>query len=278
MSTACRRRRPARTACRRPRRSAARCSATRCGCATAACRWSRRRRRGCRRRRRVNTSLPAVASRPPDPPAPVTPGNSWRHDGLAGLVVDRLQRARPGADLADGLAGQPHRAARIGFGQVEDVEAVVLVDVEEARLRRERRRRPVRRRRLRPATRASPGMMASFAGFGSGAPFLRRPFAQLVVVPNLRRDDRLAGHAIEREEVAVARRGRNELARPAVDHAVDQDRRLRRVPVVRVVRRGLVVPGHLAGVDVERDQRAGEEVVAQASLRRCSRASGCRCR
>src|SRR5687768_14393962 len=62
---------------------------------------------------------------------------------LAGLVVDPVQRARPRPDIADRLSGEPHRAARIGFGQVEDVEPVALVDVEEARLRRERRRRPV---------------------------------------------------------------------------------------------------------------------------------------
>ncbi len=30
----------------------------------------------------VNTRSPAVASTPPDPPAPVTPGNSCRHSAL----------------------------------------------------------------------------------------------------------------------------------------------------------------------------------------------------
>ena len=84
--------------------------------------------------------------------------------------------------------------------------------------------------------------------------------------------------AIDGEEVAVARGGRDQLARPAVDHAVDEDRRLRRVPVVRVVRRRLVVPRHLAGIDVDRDERAREEVVALAARRPCSRASDCRCR
>ena len=78
-------------------------------------------------------------------------------------------------------------------------------------------------------------------------------------------DDVLAGDAIDREEVAVARRGRHQLALLPVDDAVDEDRRLRRIPVVHVVRRGLEVPGHLAGVDVDGDQRAGEEIVPFAA-------------
>ena len=96
----------------------------------------------------------------------------------------------------------------------------------------------------------------------------RRPVR---VRAELRRHDVLAGHAIDREEVAVARRRRHQLARLAVDHAVDQDRRLRRIPVVRVVRRGLEVPRHLAGVDVDGDERAREQVVALAAGARVAR-------
>src|SRR4026207_926453 len=42
--------------------------------------------------------------------------------------------------------------------------------------------------------------------------------------------------------------------------------RLRRVPVVHIVRGELVVPAELAGVSIERDERSGVQVVAQAAL------------
>ncbi len=77
----------------------------------------------------------------------------------------------------------------------------------------------------------------------------------------------LAGQAIEREEVAVAVGVQHHLARLAVEIAVHQNRRLGRIPVVRVVRIDLVVPRHLAGVDVDRDDRAGVQIVARAARR-----------
>ena len=47
--------------------------------------------------------------------------------------------------------------------------------------------------------------------------------------------------------------------------AIHQDGRLRGIVVVHVVRRGLEIPGHLAGVHVDRNQRAGEQVVPVAA-------------
>ena len=41
----------------------------------------------------------------------------------------------------------------------------------------------------------------------------------------------------------------------------------RGIPVVRVVRDHLVVPRHLSGIDVQRDDRAGVEIVALAARR-----------
>ena len=76
----------------------------------------------------------------------------------------------------------------------------------------------------------------------------------------------LAVRAIEEHVVAVAVRLRHELPRAPIDDAVDEHRRLRRVPVVRVVRRHLVAPRHLPGVRVERHDRAGPQVVACAAL------------
>ena len=82
------------------------------------------------------------------------------------------------------------------------------------------------------------------------------------------RQDLLAGGAVQHEEVAVAAGLRHQLARLAVDHAVEQHRRLHRVPIVHVVRRGLEIPDQLAGVRIERHDRAGVKVVALAALLR----------
>ena len=87
---------------------------------------------------------PAVVSRPPDPPPPLTPGYGWRHATLPVLESIAVRNDARRADACDSLAAQSHRAARIGVRQVEDVEAVVLADVEQAGVRRVRRRRPVR--------------------------------------------------------------------------------------------------------------------------------------
>ena len=72
----------------------------------------------------------------------------------------------------------------------------------------------------------------------------------------------LAGHAIEHEVIAVAGRLHHQLAGPAVELPIEEHRRLRGVPVVRVVWRGRVVPRQLARVDVDRDEGAGVQVVA----------------
>ncbi len=89
------------------------------------------------------------------------------------------------------------------------------------------------------------------------------------------RDHVLAGTAIEREEVAVAACGQHHPARAAAaEVALDKHRRLRGVPIVRVVRRRLVVPLHLSGVDIHGDDRAREQVVAFAARLRCIRGGG----
>src|SRR5580704_16258258 len=71
----------------------------------------------------------------------------------------------------------------------------------------------------------------------------------------------LSGNSIQYEEVAVARRSHDQLPLLAVKLAIYQDWGLRRIVIMHVVRRGLVVPRHFAGVDVHSDQRAGEEIV-----------------
>ena len=210
-------------------------------------------------------------------PAAAAAGERMPPGDLAGLRIDRRQEVAERSELRDRLAAEAHRSARIGIGQIEHVEAVVLLDVEEAGVRRVRRRRPVRhaafdRRHERAGNRR---FLRRIRIDLARRPLAERPVRRRAV---LARDEVLAGDAIERVEVAVARRGRHELARLAVDRRVDQDRRLRRIPVVRVVHRRLEVPRHLAGVDVDRDQRAGEQVVALAAGAGVARASDCRCR
>ena len=115
-------------------------------------------------------------------------------------------------------------------------------------------------------------MVASLFGLRFGWPFASRPGRPVVDEAELAGHEMLAGRAVEHEEVAVARRRHHQLAHPAVERHVDENRRLRRIPVVRVVRRGLVVPRHLAGIDVHREQRRREQVVAfAAALRVCRR-------
>ena len=76
----------------------------------------------------------------------------------------------------------------------------------------------------------------------------------------------LAVGPIKQEVVAVAAGLSEHFAGLALKVAVDQDRRLNGIPVVGVVGRDLKVPGDLAGVDVQRNDGAGPEIVAFAAL------------
>src|SRR6516164_3571132 len=78
------------------------------------------------------------------------------------------------------------------------------------------------------------------------------------------RDESLPRLPIEGEIVAISAGGQDHLARAAPPEiTVDEHRRLRGIPIVRVVWRGLVVPGHLAGIDVDRNDGARVEIVAR---------------
>ena len=182
---------------------------------------------------------------------------------LARLVVDGLQRA---ADVAGvSLGGGPSLRARVRVGEIQDAERLRRAEIQKSRVGIETRRRPVgRAARVRRDQRARHARV--LLGVSNGLPLRVDLFRPVRRVEELRREDVLAVGAIEQHVVAVAVRLRDELARTAVDHAVDEHRRLRGVPVVRVVRRHLVAPHHLAGVRIERDDRAGPEVVAFAAL------------
>ena len=81
-----------------------------------------------------------------------------------------------------------------------------------------------------------PPTVGSFSGSRSGPPNLIQPRRPVRVLAVLARNQMLAGHAINREEVSIARRRERQLALLAVEHAIDQHRRLRRIPIVHIVR------------------------------------------
>src|SRR4029079_13444955 len=121
----------------------------------------------------------------------------------------------------------------------------VLREVEQPRIRRIRRGRPVR-------------CAAADDGAGDGGDLLRvqdRPSLFIESarpvggVAELAAGDVFARNAIDGEEIPVPRTGGNQLARAAADLAVDENRRLRRIPVVHVAWRRLVVPRSVTTLD-----------------------------
>ncbi len=72
--------------------------------------------------------------------------------------------------------------------------------------------------------------------------------------------------AIENEEEAVVIGVGEQLAGTPLPWLVNQNQRSVGIPVVGVVRRELEVPFQLAGLDVERDDAVGVQVVASALI------------
>ena len=93
--------------------------------------------------------------------------------------------------------------------------------------------------------------------------------------PLLDRPDRLAGHAIEREDEPLLGDLRDRLDSLAVDGDVEQVRRGRQVVVPQPVVHELVVPDALAGLDVEAHERLARTGCRRADGRRSSRAPPC---
>ena len=86
-----------------------------------------------------------------------------------------------------------------------------------------------------------------------------------VLINERRAGQELSVRPVEHVEVPVAIGVHQQLALLAAPHAIDQHHVLHRVPVVPVVRRELVVPLHLSGVRIERDNRVAVEIVHLAS-------------
>ena len=184
---------------------------------------------------------------------------------LAGLVIDGLQRAPDVAHVAFGRG--PSLRTRVCICEIEETVGLRRADVEQPRIGVEARRRPVggaTRARRHERSRHN-RILRGIADRLSLCVDLLRPVRR---VDHPRRQDVLAVGAIEQEEMSVATRLRDELARTSVDDAVDQHGRLRGVPLVCVVRRHLIGPHHLAGVGVQRHDRAGPQIVARPALTR----------
>ena len=73
--------------------------------------------------------------------------------------------------------------------------------------------------------------------------------------------DRLAGVAMPRVQVAVLAAGCDALDRPAAHVHVEEDRTSDQIEVPHLVVNGLVVPGQLAGLQMQRDDRVREQVL-----------------
>ena len=185
----------------------------------------------------------------------------------ATLPVSRLTAASAAPLLLarDDLerAAEPELAA--GVRRLLDVIGHRLVQVGrvgQAQLRIDRHRATIRRRRWRPAACARPPCVGSTHMFSCG-------------IIASREADQLAGGAVVHVDVAGL---------AAVDHDVDhlaalvlrlgQDRRADRVEVPDVVRDVLEVPLVGAGVEVDRDDRVGVQVVARAARRRTGPGDG----
>ena len=150
---------------------------------------------------------------------------------LAGLVVDRLQHR---FGVAAAISAAPSLGILVRIVDVVDAERARGADVEESRQGAETGRRPVGRAAL--IGRHERAVELRILGRIRNRLALGVIALGPVRLDVFRRDDGFSRGAIEDEEVAIARGLRDELARLAVDLGIEHHRRLRRVPIVRVVR------------------------------------------
>ena len=99
-------------------------------------------------------------------------------------------------------------------------------------------------------------------GTSCGRPSGPMPLAQVSFCTNGRASKHFPIHAIEHVEEPVAIRLQHELSRPALEHRVDEDGRLLRVPVPQIMRGELIMPAQLSRPGLEREERIGVQVVA----------------
>jgi hypothetical protein len=102
------------------------------------------------------------------------------------------------------------------------------------------------------------------AGSSTGRPVFQIDLLRPIHRHERLRGDQLAVGAIDHVEEAVLRRLHQHLARLAIDAQIREHDVLSRGEVPRLARRRLVVPHVLAGVGLERDDGAQEQIVAAA--------------
>ena len=73
-----------------------------------------------------------------------------------------------------------------------------------------------------------------------------------------------AGYAIEHKEVAVAAGVKQQLAWLPLEFPIDDDWSLGRIPIVRIMRRGLEIPRQFPRIHIHSDDGGGIEVVSFA--------------
>ena len=170
--------------------------------------------------------------------------------GAAGRACPRLERRCRAA----AAAAAEHRAA---------IHETVLDGhhIEETGRRTERRRHPVRRSAYRRTRRH-----AVFVGRVSWQQ-LRAAVGSYAAGPGEflhegAREKHFAISSIEHVKEPVAVCLEQQLSRPALEHRVDEHRRLLRIPIPQIVRSELIVPAKLSALGVEREDRIRIEVVA----------------
>ena len=177
---------------------------------------------------------------------------------LPRLVINRVEECTVRKTAATGDSAQSHGTPRVGFQQIGDAERILLMHIEQAGIRGKRGRRIVEHVVVHQGS--------GDQGILHGIP-LR--FSTLVEVQRGIRTNRrgivvhqaqlagqqvFASYAIQHEEVAVACGLHNHLANPPAKRQIRDNRRLRRIPVMRIVRRGREVPDDLARIHIHCQQ------------------------
>ena len=180
---------------------------------------------------------------------------------IAGLVVDRRQNR-----FGESAAAAPAVPLRlgIGIGEIRDAVPLLGIDVEQPGFRTEARRGPVGGAAAGSIDQRSIHLRF-LGGIGNrlalGIDALHPVHADVTLGHQV-----LSVGPIEHREDAVAGRLRQHLARLPVEEPVEQYRRFHVVPVVRVVRRWLVIPDEFPGVGIQRHNRCGPKIGARPSL------------
>src|SRR5579871_2461556 len=207
---------------------------------------------------------------------------SRRHDAGPGgrqdtvLPLDLRGGRVEGDELSEALVGRELRArAETGHGLFGRGRAVFRLGVDAVLFAREGIEKPGQGtvavgHPIGAAVDAGPNVDVAFgrrvvAGDQLGTAFVIEPLGPGLSYKRLGGEE-FAGLAIEHIKEAVAIGPQQQLARPAAKVGIDQDRHLRRVPIVQVMGRELEVPFEFSGIGIEGNDRAGIEIISEAHV------------